>query len=123
MDISGFGARMGLMSNVSLSQNYNTNRADQNLAQDAGSIGMSGSLAGQANDTSTMGRKPVQSAGLGDQKDSITISGKDLANKAVAEMKQDDDLEQFAVFVRSGETSEPQRYQEDWMRPTENFIL
>ena len=54
------------------------------------------------------------------------VSDKDFSlnvNKAVAEMKQDSQLQEFQVFVRSGETPEPQRYQEDWMRPVENFAL
>lgn len=43
--------------------------------------------------------------------------------KAVADMNQDSDLKEFAVFVRSGEVPNSAAYSEDWMRPVENFAL
>ena len=54
------------------------------------------------------------------------IGGSDITqnvHKAVEDMQQDKDLEQFQIFVHSGQTPDAQRYQEDWMRPVENFML
>ncbi len=44
-------------------------------------------------------------------------------SKALSDMRQDKELEQFQIFVKSGETPEAERFQEDWMRPVENFML
>ena len=43
--------------------------------------------------------------------------------KAVSDMNQDQELKEFSVFVPSGQVPEAARYQEDWMRPSENFAL
>ncbi|MBQ9632599.1 MAG: hypothetical protein IJV04_06790 [Lachnospiraceae bacterium] len=118
MDISGIGARMGAVLGMNPIQNVgNAGRSEQDTLQSANSVGMVAGESGKVNDTSEFGRKPVQGV------DSTAISGSDMAKKAIADMKQDDDLEPFQIFVRSGETPEPQRFQEDWMRPVENFLL
>ena len=44
-------------------------------------------------------------------------------DKAVEDMQKDKGLESFQIFVRSGEIPEAQRFQENWMRPVENFML
>ena len=63
---------------------------------------------------------PVQADTMEDMSESeISFN----VGKAISDMRQDKALEEFQVFVRSGEEPSRQHYQENWMRSMENFAL
>ena len=98
MNISGFGFHM----NAGMIRHYD------NLSQ-------------------SLGRTNYTSQDPGLRADALpTASGAEVSlnvNKAMADMDRDSDLKEFQIFVRSGEVPQAQKYQEDWMRPVENFAL
>ena len=101
MNISGVGYRMdtGI-----------TTRQYNNLNPSMGAVDRMGSSSKQNDDP----------AGVSSM--DFSLKNVDTA-KAVANMDRDQELKEFAVFVRSGETPAANTYSEDWMRPVENFAL
>ena len=52
-----------------------------------------------------------------------TVGFSEALDRAAENLDRQKPNDSYKIFIRSGQTPELDKYQEDWMRPLENFML